>query len=118
MSLLALLNPSRAFLAMASVLTGYCLYRFYANTTGNLLVLPYLIAAGALLAMAEGAWRMIFAAAASNATIPEDQPSSALSPTAAYLVAVFTTLAGLMCAMTGGYGTFQAAAALILLILL
>lgn len=115
MSLLVLLNPSRAFLAMSSVLAGYCLFRFYAFTAGNLLVVPYLLAAGALLAMADAAWRHIFAAAAENDVIPADRPSSALSPTGSYLVAVFTTLAGLMCAMTGGYNSFRAGAALIVL---
>ena len=117
LSLLALLNPSRAFLAMSSVLAGYCLIRYYANTSGNLLVVPYLLAAGALLSMAEAAWRFIFTAAAENETIPADQPSSAISPTGSYLVAVFTTLAGLMCAMTGGYNTFRAAGVMIILFL-
>ncbi len=115
MSLLALLNPSKAFLAMSAVLAGYCLFRFYAYTAGNLLIVPYLLASGALLAMADSAWRLIFTAAAEKGDEPADSPAGMLSPTASYLVAVFTTLAGLMCAMTGGYNTFRAAGVMILL---
>ena len=102
---------------MSAVMAGYCLIRYYANTTGNLLVVPYLLAAGALLAMADAGWRLIFNAAAENERIPDDQPSSALSPTWAYLITVFTTLAGLMCAMTGGYNSFRAGGAMIVLML-
>ncbi len=117
LSLLALLNPSRAFLAMSAVLAGYCLIRFYAYTAGNLLVVPYLLAAGALLGMADSAWRNIFTAAAENEDVYGDLPAGTLSTTASYLVAVFTTLAGLMCAMTGGYNSFRAAGVLIILFL-
>ncbi len=117
MSLLALLNPSRAFLAMSTVLAGYCLIRFYAFTAGNLLVMPYLLVAGALLGMADFAWGVIFTAAAEQGDSSRELPSGTLSTTAAYLIASFTTLAGLMCAMTGGYNAFRAAGVLILLTL-
>lgn len=115
MSLLSLLNPSRAFLSMSAVLAGYCLIRFYAYTAGNMLVVPYLLAAGALLGMADSAWRNIFTAAAENEDIHGDLPAGTVSTTASFLVATFTTLAGLMCAMTGGFNAFRAAGALIIL---
>jgi hypothetical protein len=115
LSLLALLNPAKAFLAISSALAGYCLFRFYAYTAGNLLVVPYLLASAALLAMADSAWRLIFTAAAENETMPDTLPSGTLSTTAAYFVASFTTLAGLMCAMTGGYNSFRAAGVLVIL---
>ncbi len=117
LSLLALLNPSRAFLAIASVLAGYCLIRFYAYTAGNVLVLPYLVGAGALLGMADSAWRIIFTRAAEEPDADSDGPSGTLSTTASYLVAVFTTIAGLMCALTGGYNAFRAAGILVFLML-
>lgn len=103
---------------MSAVLAGYCLFRFYAQTSGNHLVLPYLMAAGALLGMADNAWRAIFTAAADTSGAAKDLPSSAVSTTAAYFIAVFTSLAGLMCAMTGGYNSFRAGAAMILLTLI
>lgn len=119
MSLLALLNPSRAFIAMSAVLAGYCLIRFYAYTAGNLLVVPYLLAAGALLGMAESAWKTLFAtAAAAEKGVKLSLPTGSVSTTAGYLIAVFTTIAGLMCAMTGGYNSFRAAGAMILVFLL
>ena len=102
---------------MSAVLAGYCLLRFYANTAGNQLVVPYLLAAGALLAMANTAWRLIFTAAAENETMPDKLPSGILSTTASFFVAIFTTLAGLMCAMTGGYNSFRAAGAMVILML-
>ena len=117
MSLLALLNPSKAFLSMSAVLAGYCLFRFYAYTAGNLLIVPYLVAAGALLGMADSAWRLIFTAAAEDPDSTAEPPAGMLGTTASFLVAVFTTLAGLMCAMTGGYNTFRAAGLMILLML-
>ncbi len=116
-SLLALLNPAKAFLSLAAVLAGYCLFRFYAYTAGNLLIVPYLLAAGALLGMADSAWRDIFTAAADHPDASEELPSGSVSPTASFLIAVFTTIAGLMCAMTGGYNSFRAAGLLILLML-
>lgn len=115
MSLLALLNPSRALLSISAVMAGYCLIRFYASTDGNLLVMPYLLPAGALLGMADMAWRNIFAAAARRGDDEGDFPAGAISTTAAFLVASFTTLAGLMCAFTGGFNSFRAAGALIFL---
>lgn len=115
MSLLSLLNPSRAFLAMSAVLAGYCLIRFYAYTAGNMLVVPYLLAAGALLGMADSAWRNIFTAAAEHGDIHGDLPAGTVSTTASFLVAMFTTLAGLMCAMTGGFNSFRAAGVAIIL---
>ncbi len=117
MSLLALLNPSKAFLALSAVLSGYCLFRFYAYTAGNLLVVPYLLAAGALLGMADSAWRSIFTAAAEHPDTSEELPSGSVSPTASFLIAVFTTIAGVMCAMTGGYNSFRAAGLTVLLTL-
>ena len=117
LSLLALLNPSKAFLSMSAVLAGYCLFRFYAYTAGNLLVVPYLLAAGALLGMADSAWRSIFTAAAENPDSSEELPSGSVGTTASFLLAVFTTVAGLMCAMTGGYNSFRAAGLMILLTL-
>jgi hypothetical protein len=115
LSLLALLNPSKAFLSMSAVLAGYCLFRFYAYTAGNMLVVPYLLAAGALLGMADSAWRSIFTAAAENPDSSEELPSGSVGTTASYLIAVFTTVGGLMCAMTGGYNSFRAAGLMILL---
>jgi hypothetical protein len=117
LSLLALLNPSKAFLAMSTVLAGYCLFRFYAYTAGNQLVVPYLLAAGALLAMADSAWCVIFANAAENGEQPAHVRPGTLGATAAYFIAVFTTLAGIMCAMTGGYNSFRAAGAMTILML-
>lgn len=120
LSLLVLLNPSKAFLAVSVVLSGYCLLRFYAYTAGNLLVVPYLLAAGALLAMADAAWRALFTAAAigkGEESAANAGASGALSTTAAYFIAAFTTLAGLMCAMTGGYNSFRAAGAMIIIML-
>ncbi len=117
LSLLALLNPSKAFLAMSAVLAGYCLFRFYNNTAGNLLVVPYLLAAGALLAMADSAWRLLFTAAAERGDEIETPARGMLSTTASFFLAVFTTLSGLMCAMTGGYNTFRAAGVMLILML-
>ncbi len=114
MSLLALLNPSKAFLSMSAVLAGYCLFRFYAYTAGNQLVVPYLLAAGALLGMADSAWRALFTAAAEHPDSSEELPSGSVGTTASFLIAAFTTIAGLMCAMTGGYNSFRAAGLLIL----
>ncbi len=102
---------------MSAVLAGYCLIRFYAYTAGNILVLPYLLAAGALLGMADSAWRNIFTAAAENGDIHGDLPAGTVSTTASFLVAMFTTLAGLMCAMTGGFNSFRAAGVMIILFL-
>ncbi len=116
MSLLALLNPSRGFLAMSAVLAGYCLIRFYAYTAGNLLVMPYLLAAGLLLGMADAGWRMVFQIASdADDTQVQTLARGMLSTTAGYFVAVFTTLAGLMCAMTGGYNTFRVAGVYLIL---
>ncbi|MCL2001660.1 MAG: hypothetical protein FWG74_09510 [Planctomycetes bacterium] len=117
MSLLALLNPSKAFLAMSAVLAGYCLFRFYAYTVGNTLVMPYLLASGALLAMADSAWQLIFTVAAENEGTSDNLPAGAISTTASYLITVFTTIAGLMCAMTGGYNSFRVAGIMIILML-
>jgi hypothetical protein len=115
-----LLNPARAFSAMSATLTGYCLFRFYANTAGNQLVVPYLLAAGAFLALADSAWLNLFAAAAA-AGAPGGQAESGEGgrPATAtvLLIAVFATLAGWMCAMTGGFNSFRAAGILILAIL-
>ena len=102
---------------MSAVLAGYCLIRFYASTAGNILVMPYLMAAGALLGMADSAWRNIFTAAAENEDVHGDLPAGSVSTTASFLVALFTTLAGLMCAMIGGFNSFRAAGLLILLFL-
>lgn len=118
MSLLALLNPARAFLAISTVLVGYCLFRFYAHTAGNLLVVPYLLAAGALLTMAGSCWWLIFAAAAANRMESDSPASGAMSTTAGYFLASLLTVSGLMCAMTGGYNSFRAAGVLVLLTLL
>lgn len=115
MRLLALLRLPRAFLAVSAVLAGYGLFRFYANTAGNLRVVPYLLAAGALLIMADSAWELIFRTAAEN-EFPEG-PTSGLSTGAACFVAGLLTLAGLMCTMTGGYGSFRVGGALVLAIL-
>lgn len=117
MSLLALLNPSRAFLSMSAVLAGYCLIRFYAYTAGNLLVVPYLLASGALLGMAESAWKSLFDAAAENESESGYEPSGSISTTAGFCVAVFITIAGLMCAMTGGFNAFRAAGTLVVVFL-
>lgn len=117
MSLMALLNPARAFLAMSAVLAGYCLIRFYAYTAGNVLVVPYLLGAGAFLGMADAAWRNIFTAAAEHGDVHGDLPAGTLSTTASFLIAMFTTLAGLMCAMTAGFNAFRAAGAAIILFL-
>ncbi len=116
MRLLALLRISRAFLAVSAVLAGYGLFRFYAHTSGNQRVVPYLLAAGALLAMANSAWNLIFTSAAAN-EFPEG-PNAGLSTGAACFVAGLATLAGLMCAMTGGYGSFRIAGLLVIVILL
>ncbi len=118
MSPLALLNPAQAFLAVSTVLTGYCLFRFYAYTAGNLLVVPYLLAAGALLTMAGSCWRLLFTAAAINRVELDGPASGTMSTTAGYFLASFLTVSGLMCAMTGGYNSFRAAGALVLLTLL
>lgn len=114
LSLLALLNPSRAFLAMSAVLAGYCLIRFYAYTAGNILVVPYLLAAGAFLGMAESAWKNLFETAAGNNPRSGDLQSGTISTTAGFFIAVFTTIGGLMCAMTGGFNAFRAAGLLVL----
>ncbi|MDR1519059.1 MAG: hypothetical protein LBU23_02810 [Planctomycetota bacterium] len=118
MSLSSLLSPAAVFSAMSAALSGYCLFRFYANTAGNQLVVSYLLGAGALLAMADSAWRDTFAAAEA-----EGQPVPAggrgqLSTTSAFLISVFITLAGLMCAMTGGFNSFRAGGIMILLTLI
>lgn len=115
MRLLALLRIPRAFLAVSVVLAGYALFRFYAHTAGNLRVVPYLLAAGALLSMADSAWNLIFRTAAEN-KFPEG-PTGGLSTGAAYIVAGLVTIAGLMCAMTGGYGSFRAAGLLVIVVL-
>lgn len=115
MSLLALFNPSKAFLAVAAVLSGYCLFRFYAYTAGNVLVVPYLLVAGAFLGMADSAWRLIFTTAAETEKFPDDLPAGTVSPTASYYIAAFLTLAGLMCAMTAGFNAFRAAGIMIIL---
>ncbi len=119
MSLLALLNPAKASLAVSAVLTGYCLLRFNNNTAGNLLVVPYLLAAGALLAMADSAWRHLFTAAAEGETGTEEarQAAGVMSATASFFVASFVTVGGLMCAMTGGFNSFRAAGAMVILML-
>jgi hypothetical protein len=103
------------FLAMSAALAGYCLFRFYANTAGNQLVLPYLLLAAALLSLADSAWQAIFAAA--EAKMAGAGHEGGLSPTAAFLAAVFASLAGLMCAMTGGFNSFRAGGALLMAIL-
>lgn len=103
---------------MSAVLAGYCLFRFYASTAGNILVVPYLLMSGAFLGMADSAWKVIFGAAADDREFPDDLPPGAVSTTAAFLVAVFTTLAGLMCAMTAGFNSFRAAGVSILLFLI
>ncbi len=116
MSLIALINPARGFLAMSAILAGYCLIRFYAYTSGNFLVLPYLLAAGALLGMADAGWRQVFQIAADADDNDVQTPTRGmLSTTAGYFVAVFTTLAGLMCAMTAGYNAFRTAGVFLLL---
>ena len=115
MRLLALLRPSRAFLAVSVVLAGYGLLRFYAHTAGNLMVVPYLLATGALLAIADSAWNLIFRTASEN-VFPEG-PTGGLSTGSACIVAGLATLAGLMCAMTGGYGSFRVGGALVIVIL-
>ena len=116
MSLLALLNPSQAFLSVSTVLAGYCLFRYYAYTAGNLLVVPYLLGAGALLGMADSAWRRLFARAEVDEMVG-DAATGVMSTTAAYFIAAFLTIAGLMCAMTGGYNSFRAAGGAVILIL-
>ncbi|MDR2391317.1 MAG: hypothetical protein LBE84_06540 [Planctomycetota bacterium] len=113
MSLSGLLNPGKAFLALAAALAGYCLFRFYANTAGNLLIVPYLLAAGVFLSMADSAWQCIFAAAARS-----EETAGGLSTLVSFLIAVFITLAGLMFAMTGGFNTFRAGSAMVLLMLI
>ena len=103
---------------MSAVLAGYCLFRFSAFTAGNQLVVPYLLAAGALLAMADSAWRLIFAAAAdAEPDNPFNPHAGLVSPTGSFFVASFTTLAGVMCAMTGGYGSFRIAGVMVILML-
>lgn len=113
--LLDLLRLPRAIIAVSVVLAGYGLFRFYAHTDGNLRVVPYLLASGAFLAMADSAWNLIFKTAAEN-EFPEG-PSGGLSTGSGYIVAGLTTLAGLMCAMTGGYGSFRAAGLMVIAIL-
>lgn len=115
MSILALLRLPRAFLAISAVLAGYGLFRFYANTAGNQRVVPYLLIAGALLAMADAAWTLIFQTAKEN-VFPEG-PNSGLSIGSACLLAGFLTIAGLMCAMTGGFASFRTGGVLVLVIL-
>lgn len=116
LSLLALLNPSKAFLAVSAVLTGYCLLRFYAYTAGNILVVPYLLAAGALLSMADSAWRYVFSAAAGEHARDGEAPPDK-SANAPFFFAAFLSLGGLMCAMTGGYNSFRLAGAFTVLML-
>ena len=116
MSLENLLHPTRAFLAMSATLAGYCLFRFYANTAGNQLVLPYLILAAAFLSLSDSAWQAILAAA-SEADAGAAGREAGLSPAAAFIIAVFTSLAGLMCAMTGGFNSFRAGGLLLLILL-
>ena len=102
---------------MSAVMAGYCLFRFSANTAGNILVMPYLLVAGATLGMADSAWRVIFATAADNEKFPDDLPAGTVSTTAAFFIAVFTTLAGTMCAMTAGFNSFRAAGVMVILFL-
>lgn len=102
---------------MSAVLAGYCLIRFYAYTAGNLLIVPYLLASGAFLGMAESAWKSLFDAAEEAHSHSDEIPAGTISTTAGFFVAVFTTIAGLMCAMTGGYNAFLAAGALVLVFL-
>lgn len=99
---------------MSAVLAGYCLFRFCNNSAGNLLIVPYLLAGGALLGMADNAWRLIFTAAAEHEKFPDDLPAGTVTTTASYFIAVFTTIGGLMCTMTAGYDSFRAAGVLIL----
>ncbi|MDR3211356.1 MAG: hypothetical protein LBU79_05510 [Planctomycetota bacterium] len=115
MRLLALLRLSRVFVALSAVLAGYGLFRFNANTAGNLRVVPYLLAAAALLAVADSAWGLIFQSARAN-RLPEGL-TNGLSTGGACLVAGAASLAGLLCAMTGGYGSFRVAGILLVAIL-
>lgn len=118
MSPLTLLNPSRAFLALSAALAGYYLFRCYAYTAGNILIVPYILAASFLLGMADSAWMHLFTrAAAKEDETDAPEANSMFSTTTGYFVGVFLTIGGLMCAMTGGYGTFRAAAVMTLFML-
>ncbi|MDR0361731.1 MAG: hypothetical protein LBJ46_03445 [Planctomycetota bacterium] len=116
MSLFAALRISQAFLAVSTVLAGYCLFRFYAYTAGNQRVVPYLLAAGGLLAVANSAWRALFRAAREPKDLNDVEPRG-VSTSTLFLVAAFCTVGGLMCAMTGGYGSFRSAGVLAIFML-
>ncbi|MDR1613581.1 MAG: hypothetical protein LBT97_12490 [Planctomycetota bacterium] len=113
MPLFSALSVAHAFLAMSACLAGYCLFRFYAYTAGNQRVVPYLLAAAALLAIANSGWHALFRAAKD----PEPAGDGGVSGGSLFIASAGATLGGLMCAMTGGYGSFRVAGVLVVLML-
>ena len=107
MPLFKLIRISGLFWAAAEVLAGYGTMRFMAGPGGVWPRLPYVTASGMLLYAGARAWSDVLGAEGDLRRRPfRPLPAREITPTGAFLWAAMLTLAGLSCAMVGGYACF------------
>ncbi len=118
MPLFRLLRVAGVFTAIADIMAGYLILRFYGAGQGNLRSLPFILGASACLYMAGMTWNDVFDADADCKNRPERPiPCGAVSLTAGVLIAAILTVVGLLLAMTAGFKSFLVTCVLLTLIL-